>query len=575
LFGAFSAGKSSFANALMGVPLLPVSPNPTTAAINRIVPVATGVEGGTVVVRMKSLERLADDVQHSLKMLGIASKSFDEALHLIPAISTQDVSVKGRPHLSFLQAVQVGWQDCQPILGTQVKTDLQDFGKYVADERWSCFVEDVEIQHDNVMTQKRISLVDTPGADSVNARHTHISFEYIKNADVILFVTYYNHAFSQADRDFLIQLGRVKDRFQLDKMLFVINAADLASSDEELRDVCDHVRTQLAQFGIHEPKLFPLSSQNGLLAKRGETNLTLEETGLGAFEQAFYRFIQQELSVLLSHGAEQEISASKQVIQHLLQLAQSDEKAKHTQLVKLRSDLQELTADIGSRKGAHLFAALRREMEELVFYVKQRQRFQFGERYQRSFNPALLREDLRDMGQAMRAAWFDLLTQFQGETVRELQATGLRMEQHMYKELEQYINRLQADIRSRWQSYLANIEISSFESVPFAENFNCELDTEWLIKQYKNSRSFFAEGGSSKLRTLLENKVLASLEQFTDECSERMFAHYLLAFEQQWQHLIENVIDSMRQYVDYAEQSHGDEMDTGLLLECHEKLKRM
>jgi hypothetical protein len=179
------------------------------------------------------------------------------------------------------------------------------------------------------------------------------------------------------------------------------------------------------------------------------------------------------------------------------------------------------------------------------------------------------------MGQAMRAAWFDLLTQFQGETVRELQATGLRMEQHMYKELEQYINRLQADIRSRWQSYLANIEISSFESVPFAENFNCELDTEWLIKQYKNSRSFFAEGGSSKLRTLLENKVLASLEQFTDECSERMFAHYLLAFEQQWQHLIENVIDSMRQYVDYAEQSHGDEVDTGLLLECHEKLKRM
>src|SRR5690606_33084371 len=31
LFGAFSAGKSSFANALLGEGVLPVSPNPTTA----------------------------------------------------------------------------------------------------------------------------------------------------------------------------------------------------------------------------------------------------------------------------------------------------------------------------------------------------------------------------------------------------------------------------------------------------------------------------------------------------------------------------------------------------------------
>ena len=38
LFGAFSAGKSSLANALIGEAALPVSPNPTTAAINRIVP---------------------------------------------------------------------------------------------------------------------------------------------------------------------------------------------------------------------------------------------------------------------------------------------------------------------------------------------------------------------------------------------------------------------------------------------------------------------------------------------------------------------------------------------------------
>ena len=64
--------------------------------------------------------------------------------------------------------------------------------------------------YDCELTRKGVTLVDTPGADSINARHTGVAFEYIKNSDAILFVTYYNHAFSKADREFLIQLGRVK-----------------------------------------------------------------------------------------------------------------------------------------------------------------------------------------------------------------------------------------------------------------------------------------------------------------------------------------------------------------------------
>ena len=54
LFGAFSAGKSSFANALLGERLLPVSPNPTTAAINKIMPIDSEHPHGTVLVKLKS-----------------------------------------------------------------------------------------------------------------------------------------------------------------------------------------------------------------------------------------------------------------------------------------------------------------------------------------------------------------------------------------------------------------------------------------------------------------------------------------------------------------------------------------
>src|SRR5690606_28917156 len=62
LFGAFSAGKSSLANALIGEPVLPVSPNPTTASINRLLPPTKQYPHRTARIVMKSEEELLDDL---------------------------------------------------------------------------------------------------------------------------------------------------------------------------------------------------------------------------------------------------------------------------------------------------------------------------------------------------------------------------------------------------------------------------------------------------------------------------------------------------------------------------------
>src|SRR5690625_7716589 len=88
---------------------------------------------------------------------------------------------------------------------------------FITNETKACFIETVDLYYDCSLTQKGITIVDTPGANSVNARHTNVAFDYIKNADAILYVTYYNHAITSADRDFLLQLGRVKEAFELDR----------------------------------------------------------------------------------------------------------------------------------------------------------------------------------------------------------------------------------------------------------------------------------------------------------------------------------------------------------------------
>src|SRR5690625_2146359 len=150
----------------------------------------------------------------------------------------------------------IGHNDIKNYIGEKMSITLDEFTDFVTDETKACYIESIDLYFDCDITRQGITLVDTPGADSVNWRHTNVAFDYIKYADAIFFVTYYNHALSRADKDFLMQLGRVKDAFQLDKMFFIVNAADLAKDDGELKMVTDYVEQQLVQLGIRFPGIF-------------------------------------------------------------------------------------------------------------------------------------------------------------------------------------------------------------------------------------------------------------------------------------------------------------------------------
>ena len=175
-------------------------------------------------------------------------------------------------HKAFISAFQKGYPVYRDALGTVIKVERDEFVKFVAEEDRSCFVESIDFYYDCELTRKGITLVDTPGADSINARHTDVAFEYIRNADAILFVTYYNHAFARADREFLVQLGRVKDAFELDKMFFIVNAIDLAANEEEAEAVKTFVGDELQKFGIRNPRVHGISSLQALEAKVTSAN---------------------------------------------------------------------------------------------------------------------------------------------------------------------------------------------------------------------------------------------------------------------------------------------------------------
>ncbi|QAY66102.1 dynamin family protein [Paenibacillus protaetiae] len=433
LFGAFSAGKSSLANALIGEPALPVSPNPTTAAINRLVPPTAERPHGTARVVMKSREAMLEDLRYSLALLGddASEAAIPDAAALMKAIDrlTPDaIHAGGRPHYSFLRAARAGWEAHEQLLGRELDVQQDEYERYVAEESRSCFVSEIELHYSCPLTEQGIVLVDTPGADSVNARHTGVAFNYIKNADAVLFVTYYNHAFSQADRQFLAQLGRVKDQFELDKMFFLVNAADLAASEEELAGVLKHVESNLLQHGIRNPRLFPVSSLQALEAKQAGDEEALSGSGLAMFEQSFLSFVQNDLGRLAVEAADLEVERATSTVRGWLQSAEGDAETRRAEAVRLEQNAAEASGIIQSFGHSALPAQLAQELSELMYYVVQRIQFRFGDMMNLSFNPSTLQDDGRDLRKMIWTAWLELQRYIRIELSQELQATSLRME---------------------------------------------------------------------------------------------------------------------------------------------------
>ncbi|RLQ95155.1 dynamin family protein [Falsibacillus albus] len=538
LFGAFSAGKSSFANALLGKGVLPVSPNPTTAAINRICPPTRDFTHGTAQVHFKSRENMLADVKRSLNIFNEDCRDFEDALEIIPKINMKKIEGKEKVHLSFLNAFLDGFLQHSKHLDEALKTDLEGFRGYVANESQSCFVEAIDLYFESEFTKQGITLVDTPGADSINARHTGVSFEYIKNSDAILFVTYYNHAFSKADREFLIQLGRVKDAFELDKMFFIVNAVDLADSNQEKEEVLEYVHGQLQEYGIRKPRLFGVSS---LLALGDEADRN--QSFMHHFKDEFNRFLSDDLTAMAIESSEREWNKAVERVDQLIDASkqsQEDKAEKREKLIKLQHQLGDLFRETSSE---FMKTSLQQEADELVHYVHQRVFFRFSDFFKESFNPALLNKNDRSL---LEKALKDLTATLSFDLSQEMRSTSLRLENHAKRALGQEFSRLQEVCRKvESELVFTQFEPQSLETIKYPEAFS-ESDLEEMkktFKYFKNPKAFFEKGEKKVMQEKLETILKPLSEEYLSIQKKETAAFLFEYLDEQLHDLIEAMKD--------------------------------
>lgn len=601
LFGAFSAGKSSFANAFIGDAILPVSPNPTTAAINKIVPVDENHPHGTVVVKMKSEEDLLQDIRLSLKYVNEDVDSLDAVHEKIAKIKASQLDPKAKPHYAFLQAVEKGISFYRKHAGQLVTIPLDEFQAFVAQEEKACFVEWIELYYDCPLTREGITLVDTPGADSINARHTNVAFDYIKNADAILFVTYYNHAFSQADKDFLTQLGRVKDNFELDKMFFIVNASDLAKSEEELNLVVGHVEQNLLQHQIRNPRIFPLSSQAALLSKLGKQQTISEEqlqrlthlldkscdktemfdygisfSKFPKFEEAFYQFINSELMSAALTAATNEIAKTKAMFDDWLKSAQQNDEIRLRQIKETERIFNELKTRVHAWDVRSEKQALSQEIEELFYYVKQRFVYGFKDRYQQSFNPAVLQIDARSMKNKLKQCADELVELVEFDLAQEMRATSLRIETFLRKQLDALYKQIAKTIHEHTTtSFLGEFEVGQIETPQFLQQLTT-LQVQSLYEHlsvFKNPKQFFEQNGQETLKERLLQELDGPVENYLKENLQSFQRFYEETFMKGFELMTDQLNREMKDYFDGKLAVLSADVDVGEIKRVYEKVK--
>lgn len=541
LFGAFSAGKSSFANSLLDYPLLPVSPNPTTSTITSIKPVNEENIHGTVKVKWKETEELWIEINEYLELFNKKAGTLSESFEIMENVlkeQTGDFPAAKR----YFEAVLKGHKQNVKWLGTITTTDYNQLADYVSIEENSCFVSKLDVYFDCILTKKGITLVDTPGGDSVNSRHTNVSFDYLKTADLILYVTYYNHAFSRADQSFLTQLGRVKETFEKDKMFFFINAIDLAKSLDEVSMVKEYVREQLQLYGIHHPKLFAISS---LYYKEP----SYKEFFL-AFQKNLNEFMEQEWMQMLLLSAQKDMNQTKIKLENLFHSAESKKQESKIEIDRLVREKEKIETVLLEQTFTHIEEKLINEIDEQLYYVNQRMFYQINKIIKRAFHPSILK------GKNKKTEWNqaiqEFLRDFSYEWEQELRATNLRIEYFCEKQRKVAIDYFQEMIYGLNRSLILQIdEKKEIETLlvfraPFREISSSLIHQ--TISSYRNPKSFFEKNERKTVAIDIENMLIPIATEFIKTESQNWHNFYKVILDKELSLIVQETLNQVHQF---------------------------
>lgn len=322
-----------------------------------------------------------------------------------------------------------------------------------------------------------LTLVDTPGTNSIIREHQRLTEDFVPRADLVLFVTSYDRPLTATEQQFLSFIrGAWGKRFAC-----VINKADLARSEDDLAQVVAHVRAGVEDALGFQPEVFAVSAALAYEAKTSASEpvraALLPQSRFAPFE----RYVRETLA-----GAERlalKLAAPLDAADARLAALDAPLAARRAALAEDRARLDALHAHLDATRAA-LADALRRPLADIRALLEETEGrgVRFLDGAFRATNIRLLRDKDR------------FREEFQRQVLRDL-------DHAIEARVADGVDLLQRRALDLWRTALADLRAS----LPAAETPGLDRAAALAALEKEADRRLAVHDVREEARTLLEN----------------------------------------------------------------------
>ena len=308
---------------------------------------------------------------------------------------------------------------------------------------------------------RNITLVDTPGTNSIVARHQEITEDYIPRADLVLFVTSIDRPLSESERKFLEYI-----REWGKKIVFVLNKVD-TKDDAEIAQVLDYLKTNVRTIFGFDPVVYPVSAKT--------------RQGFDALENYIFKVLSEKERIRIKLQAPLDTIASlakKQFVmiesrREILAADKTRIESITAQLDKARADLEGNFRQFVSRVDNLMMDLERRGVDFLDRYVRiqhvfmLRDSLRFREEFDRQvfqgFKGSIdstIQESVDWLVRENMKLWNGTVEEFHRDAVRDARDRDVigRVGREFAYNREEVYSRMRQQAEQRLASYDVNIE---------------------------------------------------------------------------------------------------------------------
>jgi hypothetical protein len=234
------------------------------------------------------------------------------------------------------------------------------------------------------------------------------------------------------------------------------------------------------------------------------------------FKHAFDSFIQNELVSMSVDSAILEWEKGIKRFKNYIDTATSDKSSKQKQIAELQLAKAKVNEFLESRSTDSLKQEVEQEVNELIYYLKQRVFFRVSDFYKEAFHSGLFMNELNH-SKALQKGLKEFIASSGFDLSQELRATSLRIRQFIGRQLDAEWTEFESVIHG-WDSriMLSSAEYTDEDTIEFDQAFK-EIDLERFkgaFSTFKNPKHFLEKGGKKQVMEELVKELHEPADEY-------------------------------------------------------------